>query len=147
MTADFSHLKALEVTPDKTSRYTLHQITVNGKTPTLIVAPATEANKPYFNALLKRAGKSARQVRAGAVNAGLIEENREEDRDLYPKYIVKSWEDMPDGKTGEDVKFNLKDCEEFLAQLPDWLFDDVRNYCGNPANFAEVMDLQVSAKN
>ena len=87
--ADFSHLKALEVSADKTSRYTIHQITVNGKTPTLIVAPATEANKPYFNALLKRSGKSTRAVRAGMVSAGMIDETREEDRELYPRLVAK----------------------------------------------------------
>lgn len=145
--ADFSHLKVLEVSPDKTARYTLHQITVNGKTPTLIVAPATEANKPYFNALLKRAGKMAGALRAGNINAGMIEQNRGEDYDLYPRHVVKGWEDMVDGKTGKDVAFSKEECANFLSELPDWLFDDLRNWCGNPANFAELMDVEVNAGN
>lgn len=145
--ADFSHLKGLDVSTDKTAEFHLHQITVNGKTPVLIVAPATEANKPYFNALLKRAGKSARQVRAGAISSGMIAENRDEDRDLYPKHVVKGWRDVIDGKTGEDVKFSAKECRAFLEALPDWLFDDCRNFCGNPANFTDVVDVEVHAKN
>ncbi len=144
--ADFSHLKALEVSTEKTSEYTFHQITVNGKTPTLVVAPATEANKPYFNALLKRAGRSARAVRAGAVNAGMIEENREEDRVLYPRFIVKGWHDVIDAD-GADVEFSADEAMDFLGQLPDWLFDDFRNFCGNPASFAELMDVEINAKN
>lgn len=144
--ADFSHLQALEVSADKTARYTLHQITVNGLTPTLIVAPATDANKPYFNALLKRAGKSRRAVRAGAVNTGMIEENREEDRELYPRHVLKGWEDVTDAR-GEVVDFSPAEVASFLEQLPDWMFDDVRSFCGDPANFAELMDIEVSAKN
>ena len=144
---DFSYLKALEVSPEKTARYVIHQITVNGLTPTLLVAPATEANKPYFNALLKRAGKSARAVRAGTISAGMIEENREDDKDLYPKHVIKGWEDMIDGKTGDITKFSVKDCAEFIKDLPDWLFDDLTKFCGNPASFTELMDVRVNAGN
>lgn len=144
--ADFSHLKVLEVTDDKTARYTLHQITVNNKTPTLIVAPATEANKPYFNALLKRSGKSVRAVRAGSVNTGMIEDNREDEQELYPKYIIKGWEDMIDAK-GKDTVFSVAECVDFLNQLPNWIFDDLRQFCGNPANFTELMDVEINAGN
>lgn len=145
--ADFSHLKDLDVSTERVARFTLHQIAVNGKTPTLLVAPATEANSAYFNALLKRANKSARAVRAGNINTGMIAENREEDRELYPRHVVKGWEDMVDGKTGEDVKFDRDECVNFLANLPDWLFDDIRNFCGNPANFVETVDIETQAKN
>ena len=145
--ADYGYLKDLEVSPDKTARYTLHQITVNGLTPVLIVAPATEANKPYFNALLKRAGKSARAVRAGAISAGMIEENRDEDKILYPKHVIKGWENLVDGKTGEVTKFSVRECTDFINALPDWLFDDLSKFCGNPASFTELMDVQVNAKN
>ncbi len=144
--ADFKYLEALDVPVDKTVEYTFHQITVNGRSPTLIVAPATEANKPYFNALLKRASKSARQVRAGAINAGLIEENREEDRELYPKYVARGWRDMIDGG-GIELKFSVSDCADFLNALANWMFDDLRNFCGNPANYAESLDVEIKAKN
>ncbi len=145
--ADFSHLGQLEVSTDKTAKFVLHQITVNGLTPTLIVAPATEANKSYFNALLKRASKSARAIRAGTVNAGMLDESREEDRALYSKHVIKGWEDMVDGKTGKVTDFSVTECEAFLAQLPNWLFDEIRQFCGNPASFTELMDIEVSSKN
>ena len=144
--ADFSHLGTLEVSADTTTEYTLHQITVNSVSPTLIVAPATEANKPYFNALLKRAGKTARQVRANAINTGLIEENRLEDLELYPRHVIKGWQDVLDAD-GTEVDFSQANLVEFLDVLPNWLFDDLRNYCGNPANFSELVDVETSAKN
>lgn len=143
--ANFGHLAALDV-KERTARYTINQITVNGKSPTLILAPATEANPQYFNALLKRAGKSARKARAGNINAAAIADNRNEDRDLYPACVIRGWEDTLDAD-GTDVPFSVDDCEKFLKCLPDWLFDDIRNYAGDPSNFAEVMDIEVVAKN
>ncbi len=144
--ADFSHLKAFDVKQDATVDYTIHAITVNGVSPTLMVSPATEANKPYFNALLKRAGKTARVARAGKVNLGMIEENRDEDRALYPLHIIKGWKDVLDSD-GSEAKFTAEDAAKFLAAIPDWCFDDLRNFCGNPANFTETVDVEVSAKN
>ncbi len=143
---DFSHLKGLEVSADNTAKYTIHQIMVNGKTPTLIVAPATEANKPYFNALLKSTGKNARTIRAGIMNTGMLDENRKEDRELYPSHIVKGWDDMLDAG-GKEIKFSMNEVVSFLSELPDWLFDDIRNFCGNPANFTELVNLEISSKN
>ena len=144
--SDFSHLQVLDVSADKTAEFKIHQITVNEKTPTLIVAPATDANKPYFNALLKRAGKSARQVKAGKMDASLIEENRDEDRALYPKFVLRGWMDMIDAN-GKDVKFTPKDAAKFLEALPDWIFDQLRNFCGEASNYSDVMDVEIVAKN
>lgn len=142
----FGYLKELDVSTDKTVKYTFHQITVGGKTPTLIVAPATEVNKPYFNALLKSAGKSARRVRTGNINAGMIDENRDEDRGLYPKHIVKGWHDTVDVK-GKEVVFSVDEAQQFLDALPNWLFDEFREFCRNPANFVELMDIETNAGN
>lgn len=142
--ADFSHLSALEVARDKTARLTLHQITVNGVSPTLILRPAAEVNKPYYNALLKRAGRT---IRSGVISVGVIEENREEDRELFPEYVMTGWDNMVDGETGKDVKFSRDEAVDFLKALPDWLFDEVRNFASNTANYADVVDLRIKAKN
>lgn len=144
--ADFSHLKELDVAADKTAEFTLHQITVNGRTPVLVVAPATEANKPYFNALLKRAGKAARQMKAGNISADLLEKNRDEDKELYPRYVLKGWRDMVDAG-GAEVPFSAEEASNFVEALPNWLFDELRNFCGNPTSFADFIDVEVSAKN
>ena len=144
--ADFSHLKKLDVSVGQTTEYVFNQITVNDKSPVLIVAPATEANKPYFNALLRRAGKTTRQVRSGSINIGMLEDNRTEDRSLYPKHVVKGWRDVTDAG-GDDVPFSVESCTDFLTALPDWLFDELRSFCGNPASFADVLDSEATAKN
>lgn len=150
MASKFGDLKQYAIGKDTLARYTLHQIEVNGKSPTLIVGPATEANPSYFNALLKRSARSARQIAAGKVNAGMIAENREEDRNLYPLHILRGWEDMVDAK-GKDIEFTREDAVEFIGELPDWVFDDIRNFCGRPDNFVRDgisnLDVEETGKN
>lgn len=143
---NFSHLAALEVSDESTTELTLYQITVNGKTPVLIMRPATEANKPYFNALLKRSGKTRKQIQAGQMNANMISENRDEDKELYPRYVITGWRDVVD-ENGIDSKFGPDDCRDFIDALPSWLFDDVRTHAGNPANFTDVLDLEINVGN
>lgn len=152
---DFSHLN---VSNGRTAKLVMHQISVGGNTPYLVLKPATDATKAYYNHVLKRSGKNARQVAAGAINAGMIEENRKEDRELYPLHIIIGWgyedEDgtdhpgvMPDAE-GADTKFSPDACRDFINALPNWLFDDVRQFAGNPLNFVDDgFDPEVAAKN
>jgi hypothetical protein len=144
MSNDFSYLRDLEVR-DKTARCTIYQ--VKGE-PVLIVRPATEANKPYFNAVLRRTRRNVRAVQAGAVSAAMIAENRAEDRELFPKFVVSGWEGVRDG-SGQDVPFSEDACACFIEALPDWLFDEVRGFAGNSANFTggDVIDAEGRAKN
>lgn len=143
--ADFSHLKNLDVQA-KTTRYQMDQITVNGMAPVFIVASATEANKPYFNALLKKANQASKAVRRGKISSDLISKNRAEDRDLYPKHIILGWEDVLDSD-GATVPYSKAEAKELIESLPDWLFDDLRTFCGDPANFADTLDVEIIAKN
>lgn len=146
MTTDFGYLKQLDVTKEKTAEFSMPQIMVNGKSPVLVVTPATEANAGYFNALLKRSKKAARLVRSGNISVQTIKDNRGEDRTLYPKYVVKGWRDVVDA-TGEEVPFSAEACADFLAALPDWLFDDLNSFCKEPTNFSEALDIETAAKN
>lgn len=129
---DFSHLQKLDVT-NKTARYTIYQ--VSGE-PVLILKPANEANKPYFNAVLKRSRRNVRAIQSGHVNQGMIAETRDKDRELFPKFVVVGWENVLDAN-GEKVPFSREVCEEFFRALPDWLFDEIRNFAGTSSNFAE----------
>jgi hypothetical protein len=113
--------------------YTFYQI--EGE-PTLKVAPATEANKPYFNAILRRGRKNVRALNAGAITTGMIASNREEDRALYGTHIVKGWTSVKDAEE-KDAPFTPDNVRGFLAALPNWIFDDLRTFCGNAANFLE----------
>jgi len=135
---DFSHLKSLEVR-NKTAEYSLFQI--SGE-PTLILKPATEANKGYFNSVLRRSRRNLRAVKSGAISQKMIKENRDEDKELYPKHIITGWVDIKDS-SGEDVLFSPDNCADFLEVLPDWIFDDIRNFAGSSENFSEeIIDVE-----
>lgn len=135
----FSNLKKLEVKATNVAKFTFYQI--NG-TPTFVIAPATEANKPFFNALLKRSKESARMLRAGKISAEMVEKNRSEDKTLYPAYIIKDWENVYDDN-GDKVPFSAEAATQFIAALPNWLFDELRNFAGDPSNFVvESIDAE-----
>ncbi len=142
--ADFGQLKALEVTADKTVEYTIHQ--VEGS-PVLILASATESNIPLFNAALKRAGKAVNRAVASSKTLSTIKEGRAQDCELYAKFVVKGWRNVVDVNS-DVVPFNKENCHDFLTALPDYIFDDVREYAREPANFVdELPDTEVVAEN
>lgn len=109
------------------------------------VLPAIESNKPYFNAALKRNMELSRG-RKIKIDAGMIEATRVEDKKLFAKYVVKDWKNVKDD-TGADVPFSPEVCEEFFDALPAYIFDDIRAFCVDPANFIEPVDLEDIAKN
>ena len=143
----FSHLKKLDVDVKTTAEMTLHA--VDGA-PVLILAPALESNKGYFNASLKSSRKHLRSVRNGNMTAALVEDTRDEDRRLYPIYVIKGWRNVQD-MNRKDVPFSPEACAGFLDALPNWLFDEVREFAGMPANFVggngDMVDTETVAKN
>lgn len=140
---EFKGLKNLEVKASKVADFTFYQI--EGE-PVLHLAPATEANKPYFNALLKVSRKNQSRIMKGNFTAGVIAENRDNDRVLYPKYIVKGWSRME--KVCGDLPCTPDNVRAFLDQLPDWLFDDVRNFATDSQNFIDLdVDVEETAGN
>lgn len=140
--ADFSHLAKLDVPASGTKDYELVQITINGKSPVLEVVHAGESNKVYFNELLKRGNRNQRQIVAGKITTALIEDNRDENRKLYAKHVVKGWRDVADA-TGKPVPFTQEAALEFMEALPDWLFDQVTSFCSDPLNFVGDTSLDV----
>lgn len=140
---DFNYLKKLDI-KSKTAQYSIYQIEDE---PVLTLRPATEANKPYFNAVLKRSRRNIRAVQSGAINNKILSENRDEDRELFPRYVITSWKGIKDSQ-GKDVEFSIESCRSFLEALPDWVFDEIRSFAGNSANFAgEVIDVETKAGN
>lgn len=106
---------------------------------------ATEANKPYFNAMLKMGGK---RLRNGKIDADAIAKNRGDDAVLYAKYVVSSWDGIVD-EEGKPVKFTAEAAEEFFKQLVSeapWVFDRVRNFFATPENFLEEDEIPPSAE-
>ena len=140
--ANFSHLAKLEVSGNKTVDFTIFQI--EGE-PSLQVTAASESNRGYFNELLRKGGK--RQAKKTKLDAATIKTNREEDRVLYAKHIVKGWTGVNDDK-GKAVEFTEGECLGFLSSLPDWLFDELRAFASDIQNFIEApIDVEEKAKN
>lgn len=144
--SEFDHLRKLDITNEATAEYALTRISVNGKSPKLILAPATEANKRYHAAVLKRAPKAAKMMKDGAFNIDTLDEYRQEDRDLFAKHVIKGWIDML-SLEGNEINFSEAACQDFLKALPDWIFDDIREFAGNATNFSDVMDVDTLAGN
>ena len=148
MANKFSYLGALEVDVNQTKDYVLTQVLINNVSPTLIVKPAGEVNKPYWNALLKSQAQNVAKLRKGRMDAKTLEDNRDEDIILYSKYVIVGWKDVFDA-SGDLVKFSEENCEEFLRALPGDMADELRDYCGTVDNFraSASIDVKDKAKN
>lgn len=141
----FNHLSRYDVARDPVE-YVLYQLDGD---PAIQLQPGTEVNKPYHNALLKRNAKLAQRFRAGTkVTREMLKDNREHDKVLYAKHVISGWDGITNDE-GEEVPFTPEACRQFLAMLPDWIFDEIRVFATNPANFvkedepteAEVEDI------
>ena len=76
----------------------------------------------------------------------MVRENRDQDRVLFAKYVVKGWKRIIDSE-GNEVEFNEKNCFDFLTCLPDWIFDQVRNFAATPDNFIDDETVSELSKN
>jgi len=104
------------------------------------VHPAAECNKPYFNAVLRKQKASRRKLLAGKIDAAMLAQNREEDRQLYPKYVCTGkWGGWTD-EAGKEVVFSIENARELLKQMPDHIFEDFRAFCNTISNFVEDPD-------
>jgi len=110
----------------------------------LYLMPATQANKAFFNAQIltfKQDGS-----RKKVVNSGVLDETRDSDRRIYAKHVVKGWDGVED-ENGIAL-FTPEACLDFLNQLPDWLFDELRTFATEPSNFlATPIDTEGLGKN
>ncbi len=140
----FGHLKQYDVSKEKTIEFPLYQI--QGE-PVLILAPATESNRGYYNALLRKSRKNLRAIQSGKIKAAHVKDNRNEDKTLYGEHILVGWKGLKDSE-GKEIPFNRTDAIEFLHELPDWIFDEIRAFASDVQNFLEdVIDAQETAKN
>lgn len=129
MTFDFSKL---EVPQERTTWVELPEVAPKAR---VRVRPATEANPLYFNNMLRRSGARARRiVRTDRITAEDAAQNRQEDRELFPRYVLTGWDGIVD-TGGKPVEFNADTAKEFCVKLPDWLFDRIRNVAATPERF------------
>jgi len=142
--SQFDHLKKLSASADKVTSYPLYQITDE---PELMLVQANSSNKEYFNASLRKNSGSIRRLRGQNFSAGMIDETREVDRELFAKFIIKGWKGVKDSE-GKDVVWSKEVCHEFLKALPNYIFDDVRNFASDEANFVdEIIDEEATSGN
>ena len=141
----FEHLKNYEV--DQAQSWL--EMPELGERARLLLKPATEANRPYYNAMLKLSGKRARTLaRSGQISVDDLRKNRAEDRKLFPRYIIAGWEHV---ETAEDrelpfeekqfVDFSAEMAVELCQALPDHLFDRIRNHAATPEQFYEEDEM------
>lgn len=131
----FNYLKKLDVDEQRTAEYELWEIQEDDKpVPVLVLAPSGTANKPYFHALLNRTNRVRRVGRGQGISKEQIKANRDDDRELFPQFVVKSWRNVVESN-GNECPFTRGNCDDFLKVLPDWLFDKVRTFTAEPENF------------
>lgn len=113
-----------------------------GKRARILLAPATEANPNYYNAMLKLSGKRVRaMVKSDEITAEDAALNRDDDRALYPRFVIRGWEFVegePGGDgVGEDgfVPFTRQNAAQLCQLLPAHLMDRLRNHAATPERF------------
>lgn len=137
----FGYLKKLQVAEKPVD---LRLVDLPGE-PVLHVLSATEANRKFWRELLARRPNDV--GRGKRFTAEAIARDRDEDRDLYPGRVVVGWTGIV-GEDGKPVPFSVADCTEFLAALPDDLFDEIRAFCTKASHFREsTFDVEEAAKN
>lgn len=141
--ANFTHLRKLAA--DKIVEYKMPEL---GPDAALTLRCANEGNSGYMNDLLRLTGqaKGARS-RKVKVDAKSLDEMRGHDKDLYPKHVIVGWSGVPDHK-GKDVEYTPSEGSDLLRDLPNHLFDEMRNFATDPENFVKVViDSEQKAKN
>jgi hypothetical protein len=143
MQFDFSNLKKMEVLENKLADYPLSDL--EGE-PVLKLFPASEANKPYYNELLRRSRSRMSAIKSKKITAQMLQRNRDEDRELYALHVVKGWVGIKDAN-GNLVEFSAEAAEGFLKALPNWMFDDLRAWASDPTNWVDIPDVEDTVKN
>jgi predicted YcjX-like family ATPase len=126
---NFSHLQKAEVR-DAELPYKLEQIE---GAPTIWFAPGTDVNKTFQNETLRRANQRQRTRRNKLVTPDTVEASRQEDREIIAKTCAKRW-DVKDAD-GQDVEFTYENVLEFFQALPNWIFDELRQWVTEPSTF------------
>ena len=132
----------------KLQKYDLPFESAPGKQACLIVAPATEDNIDYYNALLTATSKGNVRVQLKKkITAATMDDNREMDKKLYAQHVIKDWENIVDSK-GEKVPFSFENVYSLLTALDDSvskaIFTDLRIFCSSFENFLSDSDLLVT---
>jgi hypothetical protein len=131
----FSNLQGANVTPESTAICTFYDLPGE---PWVRVRPAGDLNRAYFAEVLASSTKSRKRLMRGKIDAEMLERNRQLDRKLFPKHVAGGeWGGWIDDETGEPVAYSADGFRELCEQLPPDIFDELRAFCNEPANFRE----------
>lgn len=132
----FEHLKKFDIS---NSLYWLNMPEL-GKKARILLAPAGDANPTYYNAMLKMSGKRVRALaKSQNITVDDTVQSRDEDRELFPMFVIKGWECLDGEGEGLDdnghVPYNRPNAKKLCAALPNHLMDRVRNEAATPERF------------
>lgn len=115
---------------------------------TFITLSATEKNEKYFNAMLK--GRTIAGISQRGLNAKTIRMSREEDIQLFAKYVIQGWKNCFDDD-GKEVLFSREEAEKLFEKVIEVIpeeFNKYRTFCGELSNWREDLpDAPALAKN
>lgn len=111
----------------------------------ILLAPATEANPAYYNAMLELSGKRVRALaRSDKITAEDAAQSRDEDVLLYPRFVIRGWEGIEAGDGADEVDEQghvpfsrsraAKLCQMLNEKAPH-LLDRLRNHAATPERF------------
>ena len=117
----------------RTAEYPISQLHPGG---VLIVQSATTSNTAYQEALI---AWNARQPRRdGEVGESKeVDQNRGRDREVYPGSVVVGWKKIWNKAADKEAEYSLELCKQFMLQIPNYMFDELRLFCIAPENFVE----------
>lgn len=149
--AKYSHLEKLQVS-GKTQRFHFDELLEadeHMENPPVLLIKCAANNTDYELRINERRAKLIRDHNKRNKGKGrklgqdrLLQLLREPDREAYPGTILVGWEKNTD-ENGKEVAYSEEEAKLWLKALPDWLFDRLRIYCLDPANFTNIrMDEQ-----
>jgi hypothetical protein len=134
--ADFSNFQQLEI-KGHTAKFSMAMATPgpNGFRPVIIGRPASHENRAYRDEMLYDIGERFR-ASGGRVqlSADQMDQTRAKSRKMYAQFVICGWENVFDA-SGQEVPFSGEAATQFIAALPDWIFDEMRHFFEEPANF------------
>jgi len=134
-TPDFSHLEISEAT----ARFDMPWVSPGAY---LTVRTAMPENEDYQAASLRMSGNRQQAIAlAGRLTNEDADEDRKEDRVLYPKYVVVGMGGVLNKKTGKEVPDTAENRRALVKALPRWIFDKLRLFCMRPERFLSPEDL------
>lgn len=144
-TPDFSYIKGQQVDRRSTAAFQIFKLPGQ---PVLNTRPATQANAEYWNAFMKRGRHLLRLLKQEETAAQALQEMRNLDAELYPRYILDQGWDPDQGPLDSEGKRVPKTPENVAAfvdvlnkHVPD-IFDDLREFCAKNGNYREEIDLE-----